>query len=417
MKSLLAPLRSLTGDLWGRAFLVVIGCLICQLGLGFTYSTRPLAPLIMDDLGLTRTQFSAANTPQLAVQALASPLVGFLTVRLGASRVLALSAALFTAVLIYFSRIEGAIGLYIAIGGMGLGAAGMGDISVGHVVSQWVRKRRGLALGLVYTGSNLGGVLMVQLSSQVAEAWSWREGLLAMAAVSVLVLLPTALILVREPKQHLFNVTGEGGESGSHVLEEESLNLKSAIRTRSFWILCATLFSFFFYMVAMLDHLVLFLADTGMSRPEATRYFQQAIGLGIISKLALGFIADRIPYRWALLADYGLLAFSSFVLLLLPAAGLLPVFIVSYGFAMAARDVVYPLIIGHCFGVRYLGEIYGAMMMNLLLGGALGPIFAAAIHDHLDSYELAFQGFALLNGVALFALLFIRDERTAVRNA
>ena len=419
MKSLLAPFRAFLGDLRGPTLLVVLGCLICQLGLGFAYVSRPLAPLIMDDLGLSRTQFSAANMPQLFVQAIASPLVGYLTVRLGGSRVLAFSAALFTAVFVFFSRIEGAIGLYIAIAGVGLGAAGMGDITVGHVVSQWVRERRGLALGIVYTGSNLGGVLMVQLSSQVAEVWSWREGLLAVASIGLLVLVPSALFLVREPSHRLFGPDRTDDiDDVDHApeLEEESWDLKRALRTRSFWILSATLFSFFFYTVAMLDHLVLFLTDVGMSRPEATRAFQQAVGLGVVSKLALGFVADRIPYRASLYADYGLLTFSSVLLLFLPHPGLLPFYIISYGFAMAARDVVYPLIIGYCFGVRYLAPIYGALMVNLLFGGALGPIFAAAIHDHLGSYDLAFQGFAALSALTMLALLFVRDERAAARN-
>jgi MFS family permease len=408
-------LRGFLGDLRGRALLVVIGCLICQLGLGFTYVSRPLAALIMDDLGLSRTQFSAANTPQLALQALASPVVGYLTVRLGASRVLAASAALFTAVFVFFSRIESAVGLYVAIAGVGLAAAGMGDISVGHAVSQWVRERRGLALGIVYTGSNLGGVLMVQLSSDVAEAWTWRQGLLSVAAVSLLFLMPAALLLVRSPDDRHPSPNGDTETAGPAAVvdDEESWDLKQAMRTRSFWILSATLFTFFFYFVGILDHLVLYLTDAGMSRPDATRYFQQAVGLGVVSKIMLGIIADRIPYRSALLVDYGLVAFSSFVLLLLPSPGLLPIFVVSYGFATAARDVVYPLILGHCFGVRYLGEIYGAMMLILLPGGALGPVFAAALHDHLGSYELAFQGFAILNGLSLLALFFVRDERAA----
>ena len=415
MKDRKGLLGSFVGDLRGRTILVVIGCLICQLGLGFTYVSRPLAALIMDDLGLSRTQFSAANAPQLALQAFASPFIGYLAVRLGASRVLAVSAALFTAVFIFFSRIEGAIGLYIAIAGVGLCAAGMGDITVGHVVSQWVRKRRGLALGLVYTGSNIGGVLMVQLSSRIAEIWSWREGLLSIAAVSLVVLLPTSLILVREPPQQTGAFPDVGPDGEASGLDEESWDLKRAVRTRSFWLLSGSLFSYFFYIVAMLDHFVLFLTDTGMTRPDATRYFQQAVGLGIVSKIGLGLIADRVPYRWALIVDYGLLAFSSFVLLLLPNAGLLPVFVISYGFSMAARDVVYPLIIGHCFGVQYLAKIYGTMMLTLLLGGALGPVFAGAIHDHLGSYERAFQGFAWLNGLTLLSILFVRDERAAAR--
>ncbi len=84
----------------------------------------------------------------------------------------------------------------------------------------------------------------------------------------------------------------------------------------------------------------------------------------------------------------------------------------TYGFATAARDVVYPLIISRCFGVRYLAQIYGAVMLALAPGGALGPIFAAAVFDATGSYQVAFATFAALNLASLLALGFVRDERT-----
>jgi OFA family oxalate/formate antiporter-like MFS transporter len=112
----------------------------------------------------------------------------------------------------------------------------------------------------------------------------------------------------------------------------------------------------------------------------------------------------------ALLLDFGLLALSSLVLLALPGPGLLAVFLVVYGFSVAARDVVYPLIITHCFGVRDLARIYGVLMLALLPGGALGPIFAGWVHDRTGSYDSAFAVFAGLNLLALFALVFVRRE-------
>ena len=83
----------------------------------------------------------------------------------------------------------------------------------------------------------------------------------------------------------------------------------------------------------------------------------------------------------------------------------------AWGVSQACRDVVYPLVLSHCFGDRYLGEIYGAMTLTLFPGGALGPIFAAQLHDRLGDYEIAFGVFAALNVGAFLALLFVRDER------
>lgn len=414
MSDRLRALREAASEFKGRAFWVAIGCLICQMGLGLTYVRNGIAVDLIEGLELTRAELSGAATPQLIFQALGSPLVGLLAVRMGASRVLAISAALFAGVFFFFSRIESVAGLYVAIAGVGLCAAGMGDITVGHVVSQWFHKNRGLALGIAYAGSNLGGSVMVTLVATVTAAYSWRIGLMAVVPVALFILLPTALFLIRdEPDSDRGTDTPDQRAPEPQALRapETDLDLRAALRTRSFWILTFSLFSFFYYFTGVLDHFVLFLTDSGLSKDEAIGYLSQAIALGVLSKIAGGFLADRVPEERSIQAVFGLLTISSFVLMALPNPLLLPVFVLSYGFAQACRDVVYPLVLGRCFGDHYLGEIYGAMTLTLFPGGALGPFAAALLRDRLGDYDLAFSIFAVGNLASFASLFFLRDER------
>lgn len=398
----------------GRGLWVALGCLICQMGLGFTYIRTGLSAELVEGLELTRKEFSSAAMPQLALQSVASPLVGILTVRLGASRVLALSSTFFAFVYFGFARIDSLSGLYVIAAAIGLGAAGMGDITVGHVISQWFHKNRGLALGIAYAGSNLGGYVIVGLVGAVAAEATWREGMLAVIPVALFILLPTSLWLIRDSPP---NPRAESGPEDTDDDDDsgEDLDLKAAIRTRSFWILTFTLFTFFFYFTGILDHLVLFLVDSGLSNEEARAAFRQAVGLGVISKILGGFFSDRIPQMRAAQTVYFVLCASSLILLGLPHPILLPVFVFSFGFSQACRDVVYPLVLGRCFGDRYLGEIYGAMMLTLFPGGALGPVFAALIREQYGNYNAAFGTFAALNVLAFLGLLLVRNERKTNR--
>jgi MFS family permease len=62
--------------------------------------------------------------------------------------------------------------------------------------------------------------------------------------------------------------------------------------------------------------------------------------------------------------------------------------------------VLWPLIIGHDFGLRSFGAIAGVMgTVAASLGGALGPVVVGAIYDGTGSYQWAF----LLCISALFA--------------
>jgi len=236
----------------------------------------------------------------------------------------------------------------------------------------------------------------------------------ALGAAALLVMLPAALVLIREPgaprrRESLESPALPRIPIGS----DRDLDLAAALRTRSFWILAGALFSFFFYFLGVLDFLVLFLTDSGLSKQTAGRYFGHGLGIGIAAKISLGFVADRIRHQSVLLLDYGLLALSSILLIALPEAGSVWGFVSCFFFATAARDVVYPLIISECFGPRYLAKIYGGLMLTLAPGGALGPIFAAMMHDRFGDYRVACYSFALLNLISLGALCLLRNERAA----
>jgi MFS family permease len=406
----LAGLKRAFGDLLGPAFFVVLGCLICQLGLGYGYAVKPLAGKIMQEFSWTQPQYFWTQSPISVTYALASLVVGTLVIRFGARRILIASVLLLALVFALYSRMQSLHHMFGLVILMGVAIAGLGDITVGQLVSQWVKRGRGLALGIVYTGSNLGGYLFIPMAVGIAEESSWRDAFLSLSGIALMVLLPAALFLVRE--QPGIQATSKEDIEADASQVENDLNLAQAIRTRTFWVLALSLFCFFFYFMALLDHLVLFLTGEGLELREASVYLRRALGLGIVSKIALGIVADRISHRLSVLGVFLGLAVSAVVLLVLPGGALLMwVFVVGFGASAAARDVVYPLIVSECFGLRYMAQIYGALMLAFLPGATLGPIFAAEVHARLGSYRAAFVTFAVLNLLTVAALLVVRDER------
>lgn len=396
------------GDLRGRAFAVVIGCLVCQMGLGFGYVFGPLAKDIIDELGWTRGDFSLTRTLQLAAMAAASPLVGLMTVRHGAKVVLIAGTGALSVIFFLLSRMDGLYEYWALMVAFGVALTALGDVTVGQTVSQWVTRGRGFALGLVFVGSNIGGVLMVPVTSVIAAGAGWRTAMVRLALLTAVLLLPAALFLVRDRPEPGDDAIVDPAR-GRTAAKRADMGLREAARTRSFWILLFSLFTFFFYFLALLEHLVLHLTDVGMPRADAVALYTTAIGLGIASKLVLGGIADRIHERAALLVVYVGLTLSSLLLLVGAQPAVMWIFAITFGFSYAARDVVHPLIVTWCFGLRNMAAIYGTLMITLVLGGT-GPYFAAAIHDRLGSYHLAFAGFAGLNVLSVVSLLFLRIE-------
>lgn len=400
-------------DLRGRALLVVVGATVCQLGTGLSYVFGALQKDIIADLEWSRTMFAAARAPIFLVIALASPVVGALTVRVGTRPVVVGATVLLGAAYLIVAGMTELWHFYAANILIGVVVTGLGDVVVGAVVARWVVRGRGLALGIVYCGSNLAGFVALPLVVAVAAARGWRAALVVLAVAAVAVILPSAVWLVRDPRPG--ETTAGDAEVAAPVggARRADLDLAGAARTRSFWVMAFLLFAFFFYFIAMIEHTVAYLTDVGYTKVEAATAFGFAIGLGVWSKLGAGALADRLAGRTALALDFGLLALSSLLLQVVESPGALTLFLVAYGISVAARDVLYPLILADCFGVTYLAQIYGALMLALLPGGAAGPVFAAAVFDRTGGYDAAFAVFALLNCAALAAIALLRDERAA----
>jgi MFS family permease len=356
-------------------------------------------------MGWSRTAFSASGAPFLLAMALASPLVGALTERIGARAVFSLAIVLVSTTLVLFSHMESLWQFYALGFLLGGATTGLGDIPAGTVVSQWFGQGRGLALGLVYIGSNIGGTIVPIAAQAIAAGSSWRTALRVLAVAGCVVILPFALFVVRERRE----AVTDGDAPAPAAPPAPSMTLAEARRTPSFWVLFGVLTTFYFYYLGVNHHLVAFLSDSGFSDAAAARRYSAAIAVGIAGKVGMGLVADRVPIRLAIVLNFALLAVGSVLLLgVRQAPGLLPAFLAIHGFTVAAENVMLPLVVAECFGVEHMARIYGAIMLALLPGGVAGSVFAGWVFDTVGTYWPAFAAFAVLNALAVVALTWLR---------
>jgi cyanate permease len=86
------------------------------------------------------------------------------------------------------------------------------------------------------------------------------------------------------------------------------------------------------------------------------------------------------------------------------------VFLTLHGFAVAAENVVVPLTVAAAFGAAHVARIYGVLMLALLPGGVLGPVFAGWMFDVGVGYPTAFACFAAANLAGLGLLARVRPR-------
>jgi len=393
-----------------RAWAVLAGCLVCQMGLGLGgYVFAVFLKPVVQELGWSRAAYSVSTLPLLLAMSIGSPVVGRLTDRLGARLVFATSISLVAITLVLMSRMQSLWEFYAYGFVLGVGVTGLGDIPAGAIVTRWFTRARGMALGVAYVGSNLGGAIVPVLATAIAVESSWREALQVLAVGGWVFIFPAALLLVRDQAPQPTRAPAEDDDAPTIG----GLDLGAACRTRSFWILLVALFTFYFYYLGVNNHLVAYLSDAGFSDTAAAWHFGYTVLIGIVGKLSVGLLADRIPIRRAMWGTFAAMTVGSLILLWVhEAPALLPLFLTVHGFTVAAENVMLPLVVAYCFGVRAVASIYGVLMLALLPGGVLGPYVAGRVFDAVGTYAPAFATFAAANVATLVLLLGVRRETT-----
>jgi MFS family permease len=246
------------------------------------------------------------------------------------------------------------------------------------LVSRWFDRRRGIALGILGTGFSLGGFVVVPLMRVVIDAYGWDGSFIFSGIVTVAVLVPMGLLLVRNsPADIGAAVDGEPpARDGSHqprVLT--GLTLGQAMRTPFFWVLALA---------------------------------TSAAAFGILSRLAFGALADRIPRIEK--AAVGLLAFlmaAMTALMLDSGTAGIAAFLVFWVVGSGGGPLLEPLLLPRAFGLAHFGAILGTFAVIETIGLVVSPAIAGAIFDSTGSYDwvlvmllAAFAGSAVLLYIA-----------------
>jgi MFS family permease len=183
--------------------------------------------------------------------------------------------------------------------------------------------------------------------------------------------------------------------------------LGRAVRTRRFWWLALGYFGSLFAWYAVQVHQTKYLTEIGFSAADA------AWALGLVSlvavpgQIALGHLSDRIGREWVWgIANGGfvLCCLTLIVLAAHPTMKLLWLMVVAQGTLGYALTSVMGPIPAEIFAGRHAGGIFGMVMLSGILGGAVGPWAAGALHDLTGGYAPAFWISLGLNVMSTLAI-------------
>jgi len=268
-------------------------------------------------------------------------------------------------------------------------------------ISLWFARRRGIAVAICSSGSYLAGTVWPPVIQHFVEEVGWRQTHFGIAAFCLVTILPLALVLRRpaplaKPGPLAALPAGAGGPRG---LSPRALQM----------LLVAAGLTCCLAMAMPQVHIVALCADLGYGTSRGAQMLSLMLGFGIVSRLACGWISDKIGPLPTLLLGSTLQALS--LLLFLPFDGLASLYLVSALFGLSQGGIVptYTMIVRQYFPPAEAGTRIGLVLSATLAGMALGGWMSGAIYDLTLSYQAAFVTGFLWNLVNIaIALVLIR---------
>jgi MFS family permease len=350
------------------------------------WSTVVVLPAIQTEFGIDRGEASLPYTATMVGFAAGGILMGRLADRLGI-RLPVLFGGLMLGAGYIVAGLSARYWQFILAQAVLIGMLGS-SVFFGPLiadVSHWFRRQRGIAVAIVASGSYLAGTVWPPLLQHAVEAVGWRQTHLGVGLFCAVTIPPLTRLLRRradiadEPRPE------DRQPTAGPLLSPNALQV----------LLIAAAISCCIAMSMPQVHLVAYCGDLGYGPARGAEMISLMLGMGILSRLASGLIADWIGAPATLVLGSTLQCLT--LVFYIPFDGLMSLYIVSALFGLSQGGIVpsYALIVRDHFPAREAGTRVSLVITASVVGMALGGWMSGEIYDLTGSYQAAF-----LNGIA-----------------
>ena len=270
-------------------------------------------------------------------------------------------------------------------------------------ISHWFTRRRGIAVAICASGNYVAGAIWPPVMQHFFQSVGWRHTYVAIGVFSVLAALPLAWLLRRRPPAP--SASAQMGKQRAGAASAQSLGLSPGALQN---LLCVAGIGCCVAMSMPQVHIVAYCGDLGYAAARGAEMMSLMLGFGVVSRLASGWLSDRIGGIRTLVLNSVLQCMA--LLLFLPSDAMSALYLASALFGLFQGGLIpsYAIIVREYFPAREAGARTAVVLTATLIGMAFGGWLAGAIFDLTGSYRSSFVnaiGWNLLNmSIALFLL-------------
>ena len=300
----------------------------------------------------------------------------------------------------------------------GIAGPGQAYIVSNAIVSKWFIRRRARALSLSTMGTGAAALVMPLAVTALIGAAGWRDTWIVLGVATVIITVPLALLMRRQPEDVGLLPDGDEGAdadgAASRAAQERSFTARQALRTPTTWLMAGAMTMASVCMLGLPTNLVPMLTDRGLGSEAAAGALTLYGAMSVAARFGWGWVAQRTHVRTAvmLLGVYATVVTSLFLVV----GGLTPLLFVlaaGTGFAVGGIVVLNPLSWPTYFGREHVGAIMAVVMPITAIGGSTGPYIMAKAYDWTGDYAIGIGILAAAWAACAALMRFAKPPRRA----
>jgi MFS family permease len=309
----------------------------------------------------------------------------------------------------------------------GIGMASMGPVAASSVVSNWFKRRRGTAIGIMSSGLGVGAFVMPPIiSGYLIPNFGWSTTYIVMAVLVWILIIPATLVLMKSKPADMglfpdgLETVSEDTKALALLPTSKGLSLRKIIATPTCWFITTSYFMGAFSITGALQTHAPHLEDIGF--PIAL--VAGALGCVGVSTLMgqfiFGWLCDRMPaiYAWGIGLAFGV---SSIVTLISvrpdSSTSLIWIYAILIGLSAGSWLPAMSLLVSQNFGLVSYSSVFSLVFFVQSLGIALGPFVMGYLYDAMGNYNSAFTILLTLCAIAIPTILMVRKRKLPSRTA
>lgn len=380
-----------------RRWLIILGTIITQLGLGTIYTWSLFNQPLVNKYGWPLSKVALTFSITSFALAFGTLFAGKLQDKLGIRRLISITGIILGAGLMLTSWVNSLPLLYI-LAGIIVGAAdGIAYITTLSNCIKWFPEKKGLISGISVGAYGTGSLIFKYVNSDLISSKGVSAAFLYWGITAMILVFTDAQLLKEAPNK---------AAATNNITEGKEFSVREMLRTKEAYLLFIMFFTACMsglYLIGIVKDIGVQLA--GLKPAVAANAVAMVAIFNTSGRIILGALSDKVGRLRVILFTFIVTAISVSVLSFMHLNyGIFFACVAGIAFCFGGNITVFPPIVGEFFGLKNHSRNYGIVYQGFGFGALSGSFIAAVV----GGFKPTFMVVGVLCVISVFIVTTIK---------